>query len=194
MFCTNRRGQGKGRISNYVLIFGAAGFLSVSSVARGQSASASPPLPEGRGKAEFTRICSQCHGVEIATKLRMSEDGRGGVVDDMVSRGAQGTQDEFDLVTRYLTAHFGPNNPAGDAKPSAASKVNLNKATEKELSTGLGLSADEAQAIIHYRETAGGFTDWSDLEKVPHIDMKKLAAEKDRIEFSKTQAPADDRK
>lgn len=170
----------------YPLIFGAVALLSVG-IARGQSAEAAPPLPEGRGKAEFSRICSQCHGVESATSLRMTGDAWSGVVDDMVSRGAQGTQDEFDLVTRYLTAHFGPNNPVGDAKPSTASKVNLNKASEKDLSTVLGLSVADAQAIVHYRETAGDFADWSDLQKVPHIDLKKLAAEKDRIEFSKAQ-------
>ena len=31
----------------------------------------------------------------------------------------------------------------------------------------------------HFRR----FKDWHDLEKVPNIDLKKLAAEKDRIEF-----------
>jgi competence ComEA-like helix-hairpin-helix protein len=186
MFCTNDKGQGKDRILKYPLIFGAVALLSVGSLARGQSATDAPSLPEGRGKAEFERICSQCHGVESATSLRMTGGAWSGVVDDMVSRGAQGTQDEFDLVTRYLTAHFGPDNPAGDAKPSTA-KVNLNKASEKDLSTVLGLSAADAQAIVHYREAAGDFADWNDLQKVPHIDLKKLAAEKDRIEFSKAQ-------
>jgi competence ComEA-like helix-hairpin-helix protein len=134
-------------------------------------------LPEGRGKAEFTRICSQCHAVTIVTKLRMTEDGWSGVVDDMVSRGAQGTDDEFNRVVKYLAAHFGPDSPGG------ASKVNVNKASDKAISAILGLSAADAQAIVHYRTTSGDFKDWHDLEKVPNIDMKKLAAEKDRIEF-----------
>jgi competence protein ComEA len=172
-------------MTRYALLSAAAVFLSPAGVARGQSASEAPPLPEGRGKAQFERICSQCHGIDIASKLRMSEDAWGGVVDDMVSRGASGTQDEFDLVLRYLAAHFGPNSPSGDAKPFSPPKVNLNKATEKDIAATLGLSAADAQAIVHYRETAGAFTEWGDLEKVPHIDLKKLAAEKDRIEFSK---------
>lgn len=160
MFSTNL-------ISKVALVLGA-----VACLARAQDS-----LPEGRGKAEFTRICSQCHAVTIVTKLRMTEDGWSGVVDDMVSRGAQGTDDEFNRVVKYLAAHFGPDSPGG------ASKVNVNKASDKAMSAILGLSAADAQAIVHYRTASGEFKDWHDLEKVPNIDMKKLAAEKDRIEF-----------
>jgi competence ComEA-like helix-hairpin-helix protein len=168
----------------YVLVFSAIACLSTSD-ARAQDGG--QPLPEGKGKAEFERICSQCHAVTVATKLRMNEDGWTGVVNDMVSRGAQGTDDEFDRVVRYLTAHFGPDNPGGESKKSAPSKVNVNKASEADLSTTLGLSTADAQAIVHYRESSGEFKDWHDLEKVPHIDMKKLAEQKDRIEFSKAE-------
>jgi competence protein ComEA len=189
MFCTNHKGQRKDRLAKCV--FGAVVFAAVACA---QSSQAPQPLPEGKGKAEFSRICSQCHAIENVTKLRMGEDGWNAKVNEMVSRGAQGTDDEFDLVVRYLTAHFGPNNPVGDSKQSTQSKVNVNKASEKDLSTILGLSAADAQAIVHYRETAGDFTEWHDLEKVPHIDMKKLAEQKDRIEFSKAQAPEKDRK
>jgi competence protein ComEA len=105
----------------------------------------------------------------------------------MVSRGAQGTDDEFDRVVRYLATHFGPNSSGGGTKQAAPAKVNVNKASETDLSTNLGISAADAQAIVHYRESSGEFKDWHDLEKVPHIDMKKLAEQKDRIEFSKAE-------
>jgi competence ComEA-like helix-hairpin-helix protein len=130
-----------------------------------------PNLPEGKGKAQFTRICGQCHGVAIVIKKTNTADGWAAVVDDMVSRGAQGTDDEFDLVVKYLAARFGP-------------KVNLNKADANELSTILDLSPDDAGAIVKYREAVGNFKEWRDLEKVPHIDIKKLEQEKDRIDFS----------
>ncbi len=130
-----------------------------------------PTLPEGKGKAQFTRVCGQCHGVAVVIRTVNSADGWAAVVDDMVSRGAQGTQDDFDLVTKYLATNFGP-------------KTNINKASEKELSTALGLSSGDAQAIVHYRETTGAFKDWADLEKVPNIDLKKLASEKNLIDFS----------
>jgi len=132
-------------------------------------------LPEGKGKAEFQRICGQCHGVEMVIKLRMSEDRWAGMVDDMVSRGAQGTQDDFDRVTHYLGVNFGPEK---------ALKIGINKATAKELEAGLGISAEAAAAIVQCREKNGPFKEWRDLEKAPGLDLKKLEDKKDRIDFS----------
>ena len=190
MITTNRKGPQAGHISKCILVIGALACGTAGSVARAQSAD---QLPAGKGKAEFARICSQCHSINFATKLRMDADGWGGIVDDMVSRGAEGSSDDFDLLVNYLSSHFGPNNPIpGGAKPSTAAKVDINKATQKDLTTILGLAPADAQAILHYRETSGNFVNWQDLQKVPHIDMKKLAAEKDRIEFSKAHAPAED--
>lgn len=134
-------------------------------------------LPEGAGRAQFVQICSQCHGVAMVTKHRNTADGWSAVIDDMVSRGAQGTDDDFDLVIKYLAAHFGL-------------KVNINKAAASDLVAALQISSADAAAIVHYRETAGEIKDWDDLEKVPHIDIKKLEGEKDRIEFSTKSASA----
>jgi len=134
-------------------------------------------LPEGRGRNETQRICSQCHGVEMATRLRMSEDRWAGVVDDMVSRGAQGTQDEFDRVAKYLAKNFGPDTPA------AGAKLAINKATVKEM-TSAGIPEDAATAIVGYREKNGAFKTWQDLEKVPGLDLKKIEGKKDVLDFT----------
>src|SRR6185437_16773227 len=78
-------------------------------------------LPQGKGRAEFQRICSACHSVSIATSQRLTHDGWAGVVNDMVSRGAQGTSEELDNIVNYLSANFGPSNPsASNAAPSQA--------------------------------------------------------------------------
>lgn len=145
------------------------------------TAAGAQDLPAGKGKAEFARVCGQCHGVQVVIKTTNTPDGWAGVVDDMVSRGAQGTQDDFDLVTKYLATHFGP-------------KVNVNKASEAELSAALGLTSADAQAIVRYRQTGGSFKDLSDLEKVPHIDTKKLEDEKNRIDYSGAQPSSPDNK
>jgi hypothetical protein len=129
------------------------------------------PLPDGKGKSQFIEICSHCHGLEMATGHRNTKEGWSTVVDDMASRGAQGTDDDLDLVVSYLTAHFGP-------------QIDVNKANAAELSTALEITSADADAIVHYRVTAGAMKDWSDLEKVPHIDIKKLESEKDKIAFS----------
>ena len=158
-----------------------SGFIISIFLAAAIRAQSGPALPEGKGKAEFARICAQCHSVEIIVGKTNTAEGWAAVVDDMVSRGADGTDDEMDLVVKYLAAHFGP-------------KVNVNKASAEQISTTLDLSSADAEAITHYRETVGAFKNWSDLARVPHIDIKKLEQKKDRIDFSTSQDPPGDKK
>lgn len=150
-----------------LLLVAASGTLSLQ---------AQTTLPEGRGRNEFQRICGQCHGVEMAIKLRMSEDRWAGVVDDMVSRGAQGTQDDFDRVSRYLGKYFGPDS-------AAAGKVSVNKASAKDLAAA-GIPEDEAALIVSFREKNGALKSWAELEKIPGLDLKKLEAKKDQLDFT----------
>ena len=89
-------------------------YIALMKMGYAQVPTAPPVLPEGRGKAEVTRVCGECHDIAVVTKLRLSADRWTGLVDDMVSRGAQGTQDEFDRISKYLAANFGPK--AGESK------------------------------------------------------------------------------
>jgi putative heme-binding domain-containing protein len=94
--------------------------LVLSFAAYGQAQS----LPEGQGKAEFQRICGNCHSVSIATSQRMTQAQWTGVVNDMVSRGAQGSQPDLDSVVSYLSTHFGQGAPpAATATPAVAPAV-----------------------------------------------------------------------
>lgn len=76
-------------------------------------------LPEGTGKAAFQRICGACHSVNVATSQRMMRAQWNAVVNDMVSRGAQGTSGELESVVNYLSTNFGKGNvsPTGGAQP-----------------------------------------------------------------------------
>lgn len=70
-----------------------------------------PALPEGRGKAELQKVCSGCHAAEEAVRGgRRSRERWQQVVDDMVVRGAEGSDAELKLVVDYLTEHFGPSS------------------------------------------------------------------------------------
>jgi competence protein ComEA len=139
----------------------------------------STELPPGRGRAEFQRICSGCHGTEMVAKLRMSPDQWAATVDDMVNRGAEGTDDDFELIVKYLSTNFG--RPKGAA---STEKINVNTADAAQLTNALGLRAADAAAIVAYRKNKGDYKDWSDLQKVTGIDQKKLESQKDRIIFS----------
>lgn len=83
-------------------------------------------LPSGKGKAEFQRVCSACHSVNMATTQHMSRSEWQATVNDMVSRGAQGSQDDLDNIVTYLATHFGDHpapaapTPAAPAAPAPA--------------------------------------------------------------------------
>jgi competence protein ComEA len=140
--------------------------LAFAAVASGQT------LPDGPGKAVTEKMCMPCHGLENVVKARLTKDRWAKEVDDMVARGATGTDDEIEQVINYLAANFGP-----------PTKVNVNTAAAASLAAGLGLPASDAAAIVSYRNANGRFKDLKDLAKVPGIDAKKIESVKDRIEF-----------
>jgi len=135
---------------------------------------ANAQLPDGPGKAETERICSQCHELERSISLRQDHQGWQATTDKMVTMGAKGTDKEFQLVVDYLAANF-----AGEA----AAKINVNKAEAIELESALSLKRSESRAIIQYREKNGNFKSIDDLKKVPGIDVAKIEAKKDRLSF-----------
>jgi competence protein ComEA len=140
--------------------------LGFAAVASGQT------LPDGAGKAVTEKMCMPCHGLENVVKARLTKDRWAKEVDDMVARGATGTDDEIEQVINYLAANFGP-----------PTKVNVNTAEAASLAAALGLPTGDAAAIISYRNANGKFKDLKDLAKVPGIDAKKIEGATDRIEF-----------
>lgn len=73
-------------------------------------------LPEGPGKTATQKICSGCHAPEIVTGRHESKDGWTQIVTDMVNKGANGTDDEFNEIIDYLAANFPPKQ--AESKPS----------------------------------------------------------------------------
>lgn len=146
----------------------ASGFLIslfVASMAQAQT------LPDGAGKDVVAKVCTPCHGLQNVVNARMTKDRWGAVVDDMVARGAEGTDDELDQVTNYLVANFGLR------------KVTVNTAAAEDLMSALGISSADASAIVKYRTAKGKFKDLQELTKVPGIHVSKIVAAKDFIAF-----------
>lgn len=71
-------------------------------------------LPDGPGKATVQKICSGCHPAEIVLGHRDTKDGWETIVSNMVEKGANGTDDEFNTIIDYLAAHFPKKS---DTKP-----------------------------------------------------------------------------
>jgi competence protein ComEA len=131
-------------------------------------------LPDGPGKAAVEKMCKSCHGLENVVRAKRTKDKWTEIVDDMISRGATGSESEIDEVIDYLSAHFGA---------PAAARVNVNKAGASELTAALGISAADANALVGYRTEKGSFKSIQDVMKVPGIDAKKIESVQDRIEF-----------
>jgi competence protein ComEA len=131
-------------------------------------------LPDGPGKAETEKVCSQCHELARSISLHQDRAGWETTVGKMASLGANATQAQFQLITDYLAANFGAE---------AIPRININKCRAIDLESGLSLKRSEAAAIIEYRDKNGPFKSIDDLKKVPNIDIAKIEAKKDRLTF-----------
>ena len=80
-------------------------------------------------------------------------------------------------------AATGPAGSAGGTGAGAApgQPLNLNTATPEQLDQLDGVGRATAQKIVAYRQAHGGFRSVSELDQVPGIGEKKLAALKDRV-------------
>ena len=132
-------------------------------------------LPAGPGKVTTEKVCGACHGAELMIGRQESRETWGAIVDDMMQRGAQGTQDEFYEVVEYLSANF--------SKTSPVTKINVNQLTAKDLEKVLRLPEVQAIAIVKYRDEKGSFKSVDELAKVPGVDAAKIASSKNRLAF-----------
>lgn len=131
-------------------------------------------LPDGPGKAETEKLCSQCHELARSISLHQDRAGWDATVTKMVGLGAKASDSDIQLVTEYLAAHY----PAEEIP-----RINVNKARAIDFESGLSLRRSQASAIIEYRAKNGPFKSIEDLKKVPGIDVAKIEAKKDRLVF-----------
>jgi competence protein ComEA len=127
-------------------------------------------LPEAPGKEVVLKVCASCHEIETVIGSRRTKLGWQQSVDDMISRGADGSQEDMEAVVAYLTKYFG--------------KVNVNTATVQDLEKVLEFSEKEARAIVSYRERHSKIKDFEELKKIPGVSAEKLQAKRSLIAFS----------
>jgi putative heme-binding domain-containing protein len=130
--------------------------LSIPNGAFGQA------LPDGKGKAEFVRICTACHGTDRITNLRKTPDEWRKTVDDMVDRGAEGSKEDLDNVALYLATNFEPDKSGS----TAASQSTMNSSASggpaalnsAEIERVKRLIADNGCLTCHRIEEQGAYT------------------------------------
>lgn len=127
-------------------------------------------LPEGKGKATVQKVCVGCHEIDVVSGARRTEMGWKQNVQDMISQGAEASDEEMAEMVAYLTKYLG--------------KLNVNTASQQQLQEVLGLADKEAQAIIAYREHNGNIKDFEQLKSVPGVSAEKLQEKRSLIAFT----------
>src|ERR1700733_14111369 len=117
--------------------------------------------PDGPGKENLEKVCTACHDLGPVTQMNGTAEIWQSVADDMKSRGAEGTDADFTAIVKYLAKYYGP-------------PVKINTDSAKDIQENLGLTGDEAAAIVKYRADKGPFKEWADVMKVPGVDTSKL--------------------
>jgi competence protein ComEA len=128
-------------------------------------------LPQGQARDVTQRLCSnECHGIDKVMAEHRSKSQWTETIDTMKTDGAKGSDEEFQAIVGYLTAHFGL-------------QVKINTATVRQIDDALDLAAGQAAAIVKYRDEHGAFADWPSLMQVPGLDPKKLDEQKSNVVF-----------
>ena len=130
-----------------------------------QQGDAAPP---DKPADTYARLCRNCHDAGLQL-IRRTRTGWQDVLDQMVEKGATGSEEDFGLVLQYLLRDYG--------------KVNVNRAMASEIALVLGVSATDAGTIVGHREKHGPFKDFETLVKAAGADAAKLEAKRDAVLF-----------
>jgi competence ComEA-like helix-hairpin-helix protein len=143
--------------------------LAVIALGTVASMAAVQPEPRPAPPPEFVKVCVRCHASEKVVEGRRYPAQWDQVIEQMVARGATGTEAEFDVVYDYLVAQFG--------------RVAINTAPADEIAQVLHLEPNVADAIVQHRTTAGKFADFDALAAVPGMPVAALEKLRDAIVF-----------
>jgi len=139
------------------------------------SAAAVNVMPDGPGKQIILRECTACHLPDHFTKYHHSNEEWQAIVIRMGQRVRSATKEELDTVQKYLATNYPKIDEAG--------KLNVNKSDAAAIAAGLGLTLDEAKALVDYRDHHGTFREWGELLAIYGVDGRKIEAAKDRMSF-----------
>lgn len=132
-------------------------------------------FPDGPAKEYIGQICLMCHQPAMLLGQHRSEQDWKTTVARMATKGVPGTVEQFDAIAAYMAKNFG--------KTEDASKINMNKAKADDLEKVIGLTPDEAKALIGFRDRHGDFREWGDMLVIYGVDGAKIEAAKDKMTF-----------
>ena len=113
-------------------------------------------------------VCGRCHTTAVFLDKPRSWDRWNDVFADMTKRGANGTDEQLEKVTRFFLENL--------------TLVNVNTSATEELAGVLGVSDEVVQAIIERRQRRR-FNNIAELRVFPGVNPDKLEERKARILF-----------
>ena len=116
-------------------------------------------------------VCSMCHSPNAVIGKQGTRQWWQSKVTEMLQEVTDVPAADASTIAGYLAQNF------------PIVKINVNKASAKDLETGLELTAKESEAMVKYRQANGNFKALDDLKKVPGLDAVKIESKKDRLEF-----------
>ena len=132
-------------------------------------------FPDGAAKEYVNKICLQCHQPAQLLSQRRTEEDWKKTIARMATKGISAPAEQFDAVAVYMAKNFG--------KEEDTSKLNINKAKAEDIVTVLGLTPEEARALVAYRDKHGEYREWGDILVVYGVDGLKIEAAKDKMTF-----------
>jgi competence ComEA-like helix-hairpin-helix protein len=132
-------------------------------------------FPDGPAKEYVNQICLQCHQPAMLLGQKRTESDWKKTVARMATKGVPGTAEQFDAIAVYMARNFG--------QAEDTTKLNMNKANPDELVAVIGLTPDEAKALVAFRNKHGDFREWGDMLVVYGVDGLKIEAAKDKMTF-----------
>jgi len=140
-------------------------------LAGSSGASAAEELPSKESGEKVTQeVCAGCHGVDFFGGKRMTREMWRLTIEDMIGRGAVGTDEQFEQVISYLSAYRG-------------TVVKVNEANAQLLGQVLDVPIEQAQAIVDFRAENGRFANLESLLAVPGIDRARVYEQKLNLSF-----------
>jgi hypothetical protein len=90
----------------FTVISPAAASTYVAPQADSQKPKSDDPLPDGKGKDLVMRVCSGCHAVTVFAKERHTPEKWASIVDSMVAKGMEASDDELATINVYLSTNL----------------------------------------------------------------------------------------
>jgi competence ComEA-like helix-hairpin-helix protein len=132
-------------------------------------------FPDDPAKEYVNKICLQCHPpAQLLSQKRTEADWKKTIA-RMATKGVPGTPEQFDAIVAYMSKNFG--------KEEDTTKLNINKAKVDDLVNIIGLTPEEAKALIGFRDKHGEFREWGDMLVIYGVDGLKIEAAKDKMTF-----------